>query len=153
MAQASALARTASVTRSASSSARLAGTRAMNLFGSVAANKGLASVALSNQGAPIASKRSRHCGARPSSQRSTAATPRKLGNNTASGPNAVQTTAKASHTNDESRCEPAHKSEVERAWAMKPCTGPKLMVKSAGSSSSTIAPLSAETMSRCCQML
>lgn len=53
------------------------------------------------------------------------------------------------------RCEPAHRSEVVQAAAMKSCTGPKLMESKAASPCGSVAKAVAKALerSRCDQML
>ena len=72
----------------------------------------------------------------------------------ASGPRRSHTTFAASHDSRASRCDPAQRSEVLRAAAMKLWTGPMESASNAASSSgsSAKAPANAETRSRWSQM-
>ena len=122
---------------SASSRAWPAGTMATSLLGSAAANRGLASVPCRTH-SQLFAKRLGSSPISSRSHRSTSGTPRSWGKITASGPSRSQITLRPCQAMRDSRCEPAHRSELVRAWAMKSCTGPKLIDSNAG-----LAPLSA----------
>ena len=146
-------ARTACSHFAASALAWARGTIATKRFGSAAANSGLASVA------PCAHSQSANQSAgRPHSSRShksTCGTPRSRGNKMASGPSAWHSGFMASQARRASKCEPAHRSEVERAASIKLCTGPSARVSKAASplGSAANAPAKAEVRSRWSQML
>ena len=88
------------------------------------------------------------------SHTSTCGTPRKRGNKMASGPRRSHTTRMASHDKRASRCDPAHRSSILRALAMKGCTGPMESVSKAASpcGSAAKAPAKALVRSRWSQM-
>ena len=128
------------------------GTSATRRLGSAAAKSGLASVFDSFQSQFSNHSRGSFISSR--SQTSTCGRPRSRGNRIASGPSRRQTTFMASHARRESKCEPAHRSEVVRAAAMKLCTGPMERASNAASplGSAAKAPAKAEVRSRWSQM-